>query len=158
MTVNNGPSTVLDKEQEALWYLSGQRIIKALGERIEKPFLLTEFIIPAGTLIYAHMHKQDEAYYILEGEATMYCGGQVLHAGVGTLLFLPCNLPHHMEVSKSAPFRYLTWMTPAGFAHNVTKLGNPNSALLLAPPLPPDTTKVQQLADLLRSFLSKSTL
>lgn len=151
MTFNSDPSTFLDKEQETLWYLGGQRIINALGERFEGTVRLTEFVTPAGTYVYAHLHKkEDEAHYVIDGEATVSCGGKVFHASAGTFLFLPCNVPHHMEVSKSGPFRYLTWMTPAGFAHDVTKMGNPNTALLLAPPPAPDRAKVQQLADLLR--------
>jgi mannose-6-phosphate isomerase-like protein (cupin superfamily) len=151
MTFNRDPATFLDKEQEALWYLGGQRIINALGERIKGAFRLTEFVTPAGTLVYAHMHKkQDEAYYVIEGGATIFCGGQIFPVSAGTFLFLPCNVPHHMEVSTSGPLRYLTWMIPAGFAHDVTKMGNPNTALLLAPPLAPERAKVQRLADLLR--------
>jgi mannose-6-phosphate isomerase-like protein (cupin superfamily) len=154
MTFNSDTSTFLDKEQEALWYLGGQRIINALGERIEVAFRLTEFVTPAGTLVYAQMHKEeDEAIYVIEGEATMTCGGQVFHVSAGTFLFLPSNEPHHLEISKSGPLRYLTWMTPAGFAHDVTKMGNPNTALLLAPPLAPDRAKVQQLANLLVNAL-----
>ena len=154
MTFNSDPSTFLDKEQEALWYLGGQRIINALGERIEGAFRLTEFVTPAGTFVSAYRHKEDEAHYVIEGEAIISCGGQVFHASAGTFLFLPCNVPHHMEVSKSGPFRYLKWMTPAGFAHDVTKMGDPNKALLLAPPLAPDRAKVQQLADLLRERIA----
>ena len=158
MTLNSDPSTFLDKEKEALWYLGGQRIINALGERIERAFHLTEFVTPAGTLVYAHMHKEDEAHYVIEGEATISCGEQIFHVSTGTFLFLPCNVPHHMEVSKSGPLRYLTWRTPAGFAHDVTKMGNPNKALLLTPPLSPDRAKVQRLADLLRESTALTSL
>ena len=151
MTFNNDRSTFVDKEQEALWYLGGQRIINALGERFDRAFRLTEFATPAGTFVYAHLHNEDEAHYVIEGEASISCGGQVFHASAGTFVFLPCNVAHHMEVSKDGPFRYLKWMTPAGFAQDVTKMGEPNKALLLAPPPAPDGAKVQQLADLLRA-------
>jgi mannose-6-phosphate isomerase-like protein (cupin superfamily) len=159
MTLTNDSSTFLDNEQEALWYLGGQRIINALGERIDGAFRLTEFVTPAGTFVYAHLHKkEDEALYVLEGKATISCGGQVFHVSAGTFLFLPCNVPHHLEVSRSGPFRYLTWMTPAGFAQDVTKMGNPNTALLLAPQLAPESAKVQQLADLLRGSTTLTSL
>lgn len=159
MTFNNNPSTFLDQEQEALWYLGGQRITNALGERIKGAFRLTEFLTPAGTLVYAHLHKQeDEAHYVIEGEATISCGEQVFQVSAGTFLFLPCNVPHHLEVSKSGPLRYLTWMIPAGFAQDVTKMGTPNTALLLAPPLAPERAKVQRLADLLRESTALTSL
>src|SRR5260370_42076002 len=44
MTFNSDPSTFLDQEKEALWYLGGHRIINALGERIEGAFRLHEFV------------------------------------------------------------------------------------------------------------------
>ncbi len=159
MTFNSDPSTFLDQEKEALWYLGGQRIINALGERIEGAFRLTEFVTPAGTFVSAHIHKkEDEAHYVIEGEATIACGGQVFHVSAGTFLFLPCTVPHQMEVSQSGPLRYLTWRTPAGFAHDVTKMGNPNTALLVAPPLAPERAKVQRLADLLRESTALTSL
>ncbi len=113
MTFNSDPSTVLDQEQEALWYLGGQRIINALSKRIEGAFRFSEFVTPAGTFIYAYMHKEDEAQYVIEGEATISYGGQVFPVRAGALLFLPCTVPHQMEVSTSGPLRYLAWMTPA---------------------------------------------
>jgi uncharacterized cupin superfamily protein len=62
----------LDTEQEALWYLSGQRIIHALGERLTGAFRLTEYAIPAGTFTYPHLHKKEnEAQYVIEGEADL---------------------------------------------------------------------------------------
>ena len=47
MTINDDPSTFVDKEKEALWYLGGQRIIKALGEQIKGAFPGTYFFRPA---------------------------------------------------------------------------------------------------------------
>ncbi len=148
MTFNSDPSTFLEKE--ALWYLGGQRIINALGERMKGAFRLTEFVAPARTFVCAYMQKEDEAQYVIEGEATITCGEQVFHVSAGTFLFLPCNVAHHMQVSTAGPLKYLTCRTPAGFAHDVTKMGHPNQPLLLAPPFAPDSAKVQQLADLLK--------
>ena len=152
-------SQSLKTEQEALWHLGSRRIINALGEGVGATFRLTEFVTPAGTFIHTHLHKkEDEALYVIEGEAIISCGGQIFSVGPGTFLFLPCHVPHRLEVSRSGPFSYLTWMTPAGFAHAVTKMGNPNQALLLAPPLAPSRAKVQQLADLLRGSTTSTAL
>ncbi len=60
MTVNSERATFLDQEQEALWYLGGQRIINALGERSEGAFPLTEIVTPAGTFVSAYRLKEDE--------------------------------------------------------------------------------------------------
>lgn len=151
MTYNCDSAMLLDQEQEALWYLGGQRIINGLGERRKGTFRLIEFLTPAGTFITSRLRKkEDEALYIIEGEVIVSCEGQTLHAGPGTFLFLPCAAPYSMEISTAGPLRYLTWLTPAGFAQEVTKMGNPDQPLILAPPPAPERVKILRLADLLR--------
>lgn len=152
MQRNNKPSPRLTNEQEALWYLGGQRIISALGDQLAGAFHLTELVTPAGTFISALRGKrEDEAQYVLAGEATLVCGGQTVDVSAGTFLFLPGGVPYQMQVGASSPLSYLTWRTPAGFAHEVTTLGTPNQPLVLAPPPAPDRAKVQHLAGLLRA-------
>jgi uncharacterized protein YndB with AHSA1/START domain/quercetin dioxygenase-like cupin family protein len=140
-------STISHKEQEVLWYLGTLRIIEAVRDQTGHAVHLTEYVLPAGRHIYAHLHKNgDEGIYVVEGEATFSCGQKVMSAIAGTLLFLPRNVQHHLEVSKSAPFRYLTWMTEAGFAQHVLHLGEPGEALVLSPPPLASEEKIQQLA------------
>ena len=144
--------TTLNTEQEALWYLGNLRIIQAIGEQAGRAVHLTEYVLPAGTHIYAHRHRdEDEGVYAAEGEATFSCGANVISVTAGTLLFLPQNVHHHLEVGKSAPFRYLTWMTATGFAHNALHIGEPGQALVLSPPPFASQERIQQLAMLLRN-------
>ena len=144
--------TTLNTEQEALWYLGNLRIIQAIGEQAGRAVHLTEYVLPEGTHIYAHRHRdEDEGVYVAEGEATFSCGEKVMSATAGTLLFLPQYVHHHLEVGKSAPFRYLTWMTATGFAHNVLHIGEPGQALVLSPPPFASQERIQQLALLLRN-------
>lgn len=150
MTAHSTTINVPVDEQEALWYLGGQRIITALKEILKGAFRLTELVTPAGTASAALKHKRDDALYVLAGEATVACGGQDFPVCAGTFLFLPCHVPHQMQVGTDG-LSYLTWMTPAGFAQDVLKMGTPNRALLLAPAHAPDSAKVQRLADLLRA-------
>ena len=149
--------TTLNTEQEALWYLGNLRIIQAIGEQAGRAVHLTEYVLPAGTHIYAHRHRdEDEGVYVAEGEATFSCGEKVIRATAGTLLFLPQNVHHHLEVGKSAPLRYVTWMTATGFAHNVLHIGEPGQALVLSPPLFASQERIQQLAMLLRNATTPS--
>ena len=149
--------TPLNTEQEALWYLGTLRIIQAIGEQAGRAVHLTEYVLPAGTHIYAHRHRdEDEGVYVAEGEATFSCGEKVMSATAGTLLFLPQNVHQHLEVGKSAPFRYLTWMTATGFAHNVLHLGEPGQALVLSPPPFASQERIQQVALLLRNATTPS--
>src|SRR5260370_37587808 len=126
--------TPLNTEQEALWYLGTLRIIQAIGEQAGRAVHLTEYVLPAGTHIYAHRHRdEDEGVYVAEGEATFSCGEKVVSATAGTLLFLPRNVHHHLEVGKSAPLRYRTWMLAPGCAHHVLHIGARGQALGLSP-------------------------
>ncbi len=74
----------------------------------------------------------------------------------GTLLFLPQHVHQHLEVGKSAPFRYLTWMTATGFAHQVLQRGEPGQALVLSPPPFAPQERIQHLALLLRNATTPS--
>ena len=149
--------TMLNTEQEALWYLGTLRIIQAIGEQAGRAVHLTEYVLPAGTHIYAHRHRdEDEGVYVAEGEATFSCGEKVMSVTAGTLLFLPQNVHQHLEVGKSAPFRYLTWMTATGFAHHVLHIGEPGQALVLSPPPFASQERIQQLAMLLRNATTPS--
>jgi len=144
--------TTLNTEQEALWYLGNLRIIQAIGEQAGRAVHLTEYVLPAGTHIYAHRHRdEDEGVYVAEGEATFSCGEKVMSVTAGTLLFLPQNVHQHLEVGKSAPFRYLTWMTATWFAHHVLHIVEPGQALVLSPPPLASPERIQQLATLLRN-------
>ena len=149
--------TTLHEEQEALWYLGSQRIIEAIVEQAGHSVHCIEYVLPAGTHIYAHRHKdQDEGVYVIEGEAAYSCGKKNMSVTTGTLLFLPQNVHNHLEVSKSAPLRYLTWVTATGFAHNVLHMGEPGQALVLSPPPFARLELIQQLAILLRNVTTPS--
>jgi quercetin dioxygenase-like cupin family protein len=150
-------AATMNTEQEAFWYLGNLRIIQAMGEQAGRAVRFIEYILPAGTHIYAHRHRDaDEGVYVVEGEATFSCREKVMSVFTGTLLFLPQNVPHHLEVGKSAPFRYLTWMTSTGFALTTLHIGEPGQALALSPPPLASKERIQQLATLLRNATTPS--
>jgi mannose-6-phosphate isomerase-like protein (cupin superfamily) len=137
----------LNEEQEALWYLGNLRIIQAIGEQVGHSVHHTEYVLPAGTHIYAHRRQNDdEGVFVREGEATFSCGQKVICVTAGTLLFFPQNMHYHLEVGKSASFRYLIWVTTTGFAHNALHMGEPGQALVLSPPPFTSRERIQQLA------------
>ncbi len=61
-----------------------------------------------------HVHtREDEIWYVIEGELSFKIGGRTAKAGPGTLVFAPRGVPHQYIVSK-AQARYLLIFTPAG--------------------------------------------
>ena len=143
-------SASLDKEQEALWYLGGLRIIQALGEQPKEDRKILEYLEPAGTSTFSYApYQEDTAFYVIEGEAIFVSGEATIHAIPGTFLFLPRPVGFRSVVTSSGPARILTWTTPMGFAQQVTSMGNPGQAFVLSPPPLYESKKVQQLATFL---------
>lgn len=61
-----------------------------------------------------HTHtREDEIWYVLEGELTFRINDQLITAGPGSTVFGPRNTMHAYRISK-APVRYLLMLTPAG--------------------------------------------
>lgn len=142
----------LNKEQEALWYFGGLRIIKAIEEQIDESCQIFEYVEPAGTLTYSYApYQEDTAFYIVEGEMSFFSGSMSVHATPGTFLFLPRNVCFRSQVTASGPARLLTWTTPMGFAHRALNMGVAGQPLVLPPPHMPEEEKIQQLTTRLRN-------
>jgi len=61
-----------------------------------------------------HVHtREDESWYVIEGELEFQVGDEEATAAPGTLVYAPRNVPHRYHVSK-APARYLLFFTPGG--------------------------------------------
>jgi quercetin dioxygenase-like cupin family protein len=137
-------------EQEALWRLGGLRLITIQGEQLGGALRLREFRTPARTRVVA-WRREEVALYVLAGQATVVSGRRTVTIRPGAFLFLPSQTRYHLEVSPLSLLHYLTWVTTAGFAHDVTRLGDPHDALLLVPPQAPDSEMISRFADLLRA-------
>jgi mannose-6-phosphate isomerase-like protein (cupin superfamily) len=61
-----------------------------------------------------HIHtREDESWYVIEGELLFDVGDQTITAGPGTLVYAPRDVPHGYRVTR-VPARYLMMFTPAG--------------------------------------------
>ena len=61
-----------------------------------------------------HVHtREEEGWYVIEGELEFEVGDRTANAGPGTLVWAPRNIPHRYRVTK-APARYLLIFSPAG--------------------------------------------
>lgn len=63
-----------------------------------------------------HVHRrEDETFYVLEGELEFTIGSQLQRANPGTLLFGPRNVPHTYRGVAPAMSKMLVVITPGGF-------------------------------------------
>jgi hypothetical protein len=154
MEKHNAHAASLEQEQETLWYLGGLRIIAALRELPARSSHLVEYREPSGTYTSSYSPRPEEtAFYLAEGEGTFFSAGEMLSAPPGTFLFLPRHLSFRYQIGQSGPARIITWTTNSGFARQVLQMGQPDQALVLAPPMLGSLEKRHQLTALLQKML-----
>lgn len=103
-------------------------------------FALAEGLVRRGAEPPPHTHtREDEAFYILEGEMSLRVGGQKIEASPGDLVYLPRGVEHSFEL-KTPTAKALFLITPAGLEEAFKRLEEPAQGLTLPPPLeePPD--------------------
>jgi quercetin dioxygenase-like cupin family protein len=84
------------------------------GDQTNNQFSLIYIEVHKGNEPPAHTHgKEDENYYILEGEVRFWVGENVLDAQAGDFIHLPKGIPHRFEL-QSEVVKELMWMTPSG--------------------------------------------
>lgn len=138
-------------EEESYWTMGVYLVTwLAEGKDTDGRYSLGEVIIPkAGGEPPPHTHtREDEAYYILEGEFTFRVGGQTIEAGPGDYVWLPRGIEHGFEL-KTPQARALIFITPAGLESFFKQLSEPARSPTLPPPPegPPDYERLMALFD-----------
>ena len=104
----------------------------ALGEQTGGAYALNETANDPATGVRLHVHeREDETWFVLEGEYTFEVGGQTFRAGPGDYVFGPRNVPHSYANRTEAVARALIMVTPAGFEgfwrESATLVGDPGA-------------------------------
>jgi mannose-6-phosphate isomerase-like protein (cupin superfamily) len=108
-----------------VWSLGGRFTVKLDGEEAEGRLSLIESLAFRSTEPPLHVHhREDEAWYVLEGRMTFYVGDERHVAEAGAFVFAPMGLPHTFTVDVE-PTRVLILATPGGFEHFALELGEP---------------------------------
>jgi quercetin dioxygenase-like cupin family protein len=95
-----------------------------------------------------HVHdRDDETFFVLDGELRVLVGQEEHAAGPGTVAVLPRRL-RHAYIVTSATARFLTLHTPSGFEQFAAEVGQAAQALTLppGPAGPPDLAALTRAA------------
>jgi mannose-6-phosphate isomerase-like protein (cupin superfamily) len=87
--------------------------VKAAGHETGGRFGLIESHQVGDVPLHVH-ERDDEAFYILEGEYEIRCGDSTFQAGPGTFVYLPHGVPHAQKL-RSETAKKLILIAPGGF-------------------------------------------
>lgn len=120
----------------SVWYMGNLFSILAGSEDTGGRFGLMETLAAKGTEPPRHIHhREDESFYVFEGEVTFYVGDETKEAGPGTFVFAPRGVPHSFVFGTDV-IRMLTIVTPGGIEEHFRdpKFSEPAWSLTLPPP------------------------
>lgn len=140
-----GPFATAIDEAQPYWMLNGLLTIIARGEQTGGAYGLVELVLNKAAEPPPHVHhREDEAFYVLDGEMTVRVGEETLHAAPGGLVFCPRGVPHRLVID-SAEARVLVLVTPAGLEWFWRELGEPAPTRALPEPREPDQDRLLRL-------------
>jgi quercetin dioxygenase-like cupin family protein len=142
------PIALGPKEGESLWFLGSHASIKASADTTAGRVAVIEHLTPRGLGSPLHVHHhEDEWFYVIEGELTVWVGGRVINAPAGSFVYCPRDIPHTFTVSSETA-RYLLVTQPGDFAGFMRALAEPASDVVIPPPAsePPDVAALTAVA------------
>ena len=131
----------------SVWYNGSLMTFLATGEDSHGQFALIEAVARKGNVPPAHIHhREDEIFYVLEGEVVVSVGDRTIKGTAGTMFFLPRNVPHSFTI-ESEQSRMLILLTPAGLEGWFKEFSVPAPAMALPPADEPAYGEVQRMLE-----------
>jgi quercetin dioxygenase-like cupin family protein len=124
-----------ENEGEAFWLLGMLETIKISGKDTNGQYGLIELVVPEGVGSPWHVHpEEDEWFYVLEGEVTVWVADTRHSLKAGSFAFGPKGVPHTFYV-ESGEARFLVGFSPMDFEGFLREVGEPAPERVVPPPL-----------------------
>ena len=121
----------------------------ATGEDTNGKYSLIEALVGPGGGPPPHVHsREDEGFYILEGEITFTINGERVVATAGMFANMPVGTPHSFKNESNKPAKMLVSVAPAGLEKMFMEIGVPlaEGATTALPPTREDIEKLLAVA------------
>ncbi len=113
-------------EGRALWVAGELLTLKMVGEDTDGAFTILEEITPPQGGPPPHMHsREEETFYVLEGELEFMVGDHAIPVTAGSVVYGPKGVLHTFRNVGTTPSRMLVLITPAGFEKLFEEVGEP---------------------------------
>jgi quercetin dioxygenase-like cupin family protein len=109
----------------------------ATGEDTDGRYAMWEAIVPSGGGPPLHVHsREEEGFFIIEGEVTFTIDGERVVAKAGTFANMPVGIPHSFKNESSQTAKMLISVAPAGLEQMFFECGVPlaEGATTASPP------------------------
>ena len=131
----------------SVWYNGSLMTFLATGDHTQGKFALIEAVAWKGNVPPPHIHhREDEIFYVLEGEIVVSVGDRTIKGKAGTMVFLPRDVPHSFTI-ESEYGRMLILLTPAGLERWFKEFSVPAQAMSLPPADEPAYGEVQRMLE-----------
>jgi quercetin dioxygenase-like cupin family protein len=128
------PVVVRSDEGDVRWWFGNLAVIKTTGDESAGQLTIVEITAPPGLEVPLHVHhRDDEGFWILEGEVTFEVGDQTIEASAGDFVFGPRDIPHRFTVGDLGS-RMLFILVPGGIEDVIRATSEPARSLTLPPP------------------------
>ena len=98
----------------------------ATGEETNGKYAVWEAIVPPGGGPPPHVHsREEEGFYILEGEITLQIDEKWIVATTGMFANMPVGTPHSFKNESGKPARMLNSVAPSGWERMFIECGIP---------------------------------
>ena len=134
MTYTAQPYVLTNQNSSAFWLIDNLWMPLATGVQTGGQFCLLEQVCASGIGgPPTHAHKQDEGFYVIEGQCTFQAGGKTVVAGAGTFISVPRDTPHSFKVDQPGT-HVLNFYLPSGFEHILMSIAVPAPERKAPPP------------------------
>jgi quercetin dioxygenase-like cupin family protein len=131
----------------SVWYSGWLLTFLATAEETSGRFALIEATARKGNVPPRHIHRrEEETFYVLEGEMNVTVGDRTFEATPGTLVCLPRDVAHSFAI-ESEQLRALILLTPAGLEGFFKEFSVPAPAMTLPPPDELAYSEVQRMLE-----------
>jgi quercetin dioxygenase-like cupin family protein len=111
-------------EGRSIWVVGDRYTIKCSGNDTGGAFAMIEAIVPPGNGPPPHIHgREDEAFYVLDGELQFHVDGRSFTATSGSWVTLAKGSLHYFKNTGLKPARMLIVVTPAGLEDFFLEIG-----------------------------------
>ena len=121
----------------------------AMGEDTNGKYAMWEALVPPGGGPPPHVHsREEESFFILDGEITFTIDGKPLVATAGMFANMPVGVPHSFKNESGKPAKMLISVAPAGLEKMFFEVGVPlaEGATTALPPSKEEIEKLLKLA------------